>query len=455
MAEQTTDRTESKRVVWASLIGSVVEYYDFTLFGLAAALIFGKQFFPAGTAGAGTLEAFATFAVGFLARPVGGLVIGHFGDRVGRKPVMVATLLLMGISTFLIGVLPTYASVGALAPILLVVLRMLQGLGAGAEYAGAIVMVSETGETPRRGLRASMPGVGVFGGILLATAVFAAVSALPEAQFNSWGWRLPFFCSLVAVVVGLFMRARVRETPLFGAAKTAGKTQQIPVLEVIRRQPRNLIIAIASNGPFVAISYIIQVFLLSYATKTLGVPKGIGLAANLIASGLAIAAVPLFGALTDRIGRRPVWLGGAGFLVLFAFPMFALMNTRVSVFIVLAVVLGLAVGIASMYAAQAAMYAELFETQYRFSGVVLARESTAALIAGPAPFVAAALLQYFDASWPIALLVLVLALISFAAILVGPETRDVDLRQVEASIEGQEPPDLPNAALVTTTKKRG
>ncbi|MGW3352480.1 MFS transporter [Nonomuraea rubra] len=415
----------STRVTKAAVIGSVIEFYDFTLFGLAAALIFNDQFFPAGSPVAGTLGAFATFAVGFFARPVGGFVFSHFGDRVGRKQMLVITLMLMGLSTAGIGLLPTYDSVGMLAPALLVLLRIAQGFGAGAEYVGALVMVSEAGDARRRGLWASLPGAGIFTGILLATLVFTGVSALP--WFETWAWRVPFLLSLAGVGAGLFFRFRVEESQVFERARIRGLSR-FPVLEVFKKQPRHLLIAFLANVPNAAIAYIIQVFVLSYVTRTLGLPATTGLVANVVASLAAIVVTPLFGALTDRVGRRPVWFGGAAFMTVFAFPMFWLVETERPVLVILAVTLGQSLGIASMFAAQASLYAELFETRYRYSGIAIAREWTAALSGGPAPFVAAALLAGSGGrSWPIALLLMICGAVSFVVILFAPETRRKEL----------------------------
>ncbi|MFC4117812.1 MFS transporter [Nonomuraea zeae] len=415
----------SRRVVNAAVIGSVVEFYDFTLFGLAAALVFNEQFFPSASPVAGTLGAFATFAVGFFARPVGGAVFSHFGDRVGRRQMLVVTLLLMGVSTAGIGLLPTYETAGLLAPVLLTLLRVAQGFGAGAEYAGALVMTAEASDPRRRGLWAALPGAGVSAGILLATLVFTGAAALPF--FETWGWRVPFLLSLAGVGVGLYFRFRVPESEIFERERSRGLSR-FPMLEVVRRQPRSLLIVFVANAPFGAMSYIIQVFVLSYVTRTLGLPATVGLLANVACAAVAIVAGPLFGLLSDRVGRRPVFLGGAAFLAVFGFPMFWLLGTGDPVLVIVAVVLGYGGGITAMFAAQAALYTELFQTRYRYSGIAIAREWTAALTSGPAPFVATALVAGAGgASWPIALLITVCAVISYVAVALAPETRDTDL----------------------------
>ncbi|TKK86201.1 MHS family MFS transporter [Herbidospora galbida] len=417
----------AKRVVSAAVVGSVVEFYDFALFGLAAALIFNDQFFPASSPVAGTLGSMAAFAVGFLARPIGGAVFSHFGDRVGRKPMLAATLLLMGISTAGMGLLPTYETAGVLAPILLVVLRLAQGFGAGAEYAGALVVAAEASEPRRRGLWASLPGMGVAIGMLLATLVFTAVSALPD--FHTWAWRLPFLLSLVGVGVGLYVRSRLPESEVFERERRRGRSR-FPMLEVLRRQPRSVLVAFFANAPFSAMGYIIQVFVLSYVSRTLGVSATVALIANLASSGLSIVTGPLFGLLSDRVGRRPVYLGGALFLLLFSFPMFWLLDTGHPVLIVLSVALAYGVGISALFAAQAALFAELFDTRYRYSGVAVVREWAAALVSGPAPLVATALAAAAGgASWPIAILMAGCALVCFTAVALAPETRDRDLNE--------------------------
>ncbi|MEV0386279.1 MFS transporter [Nonomuraea sp. NPDC050643] len=414
-------------VTKAAVIGTAVEFYDHALFGLAAAIVFDEQFFPAGSPVAGTLGSFTAFAVGFLARPIGGVVFGHLGDRVGRKPTLVVTLLLMGLSTAGIGLLPTYGQVGVAAPVLLVLLRVLQGFGAGAEYAGALVMVAETSDPRRRGLWASLPGAGVQVGILTATLVFTAVTALPS--FETWGWRLPFVLSLVGVGVGLFLRFRVPESEIFERERARGLSR-FPALEVLRRQPRSMLIAFAANAPFGAIAYILNVFVLSYVTRTLGLPATVGLVANVLSSAVAIVATPLFGLLADRVGRRPVFLGAALLLLVFAYPMFWMIDTGRPELVILAVTLGYGILVIGMFTALASLLAELFDTRHRYSGVAIAREWTAALTSGPAPLVAAALVTGAGgASWPIALLLMVCAAVAFTAVLFAPETRHRDLTE--------------------------
>ncbi|GAA3573329.1 MFS transporter [Nonomuraea rosea] len=418
----------SRPVTKAAVIGTALEFYDHALFGLGAAIVFDEQFFPAGTPLAGTLGSFAAFAVGFLARPIGGVVFGHFGDRVGRKPMLVMTLLLMGLSTVGIGLLPTYDQVGLAAPVLLTVLRLAQGFGAGAEYAGALVLVAESSDPRRRGLWASLPGAGVQIGILTATLAFTAATALPS--FETWGWRLPFLLSLVGVGAGLFLRFRVGESELFERERARGLSR-FPALEVVRRQPRILLIAFAANAPFGAIAYILNVFVLSYVTKTLGLPATVGLVAKLLAAAVAIVVTPLSGLLADRVGRRPVFLGAALLLGAFAFPMFWLVDTGRPELVILAVTVGYGVCVAGMFAALASLLTELFDTRHRYSGVAIAREWTAALTSGPAPLVATVLVAGAGgASWPIALLLVVCAAITFTAVLLAPETRHRSLAGV-------------------------
>src|SRR4051794_11169237 len=301
-----------RRVIVASLIGTSLEWYDFFLYGSAAALVFGKLFFPQFEALTGTLLAFATYAVGFLARPLGGVIFGHFGDRTGRRTVLVVTLLLMGGATFAVGLLPTYATIGVAAPILLVCLRFLQGLGLGGEWGGAVLMSLEHGDPRRRGLNASWPQVGVPAGNLLAAAVLWVLnSTLSDEAFLSWGWRVPFLLSGALVAVGLWIRLAITESPLFAEVEEAGVKARMPLVEVLRKHPRGLLVAMAARiGTDIAF-YTFSLYVLTYVTGTLGLPRGFGLAAVLIGSAFQLALIPAFGALSDRVGRRPVYAAGA------------------------------------------------------------------------------------------------------------------------------------------------
>lgn len=412
-----------RRVVGAAVVGTIVEWYDFTLYGQAAALVFSQLFFPSFSPLAGTAAAFATYAVGFLARPLGGLVFSHFGDRIGRRPMLVLTLCLMGVATTLIGFLPTYAAVGVWAPVLLVVLRLLQGAGAGAEYAGAVVMVAEHSGARRRGLAAAVPAAGTFVGILLATGTATLVSRLPESALLSWGWRVPFWCSVVVVAVGIYLRRRVLESPEFESVKDSGDEHRLPLARLLRTQPRRVLLAMGTNFALNGYSYVLQVFFLTYITTQLGMAKSVGLTGLFIASAVAIVTIPLFGALSDRVGRRTVYLAGAVFATVFSLAFFPLLDTEIPWVIWLALTIGVAVGAASMFGAQGSFYAELFDTRSRYSGIAFVREVTGALIGGPTPFLATALLAVASGSpWPIAGYMVFTTVVSAVCAALLPET---------------------------------
>ncbi len=420
--EDAGQRTSLWQVIGASVIGTIMEWYDFFIFAAAAALVFPALFFPEREPLTGTLLAFGTYGLGFFARPVGGIIFGNLGDKIGRKTVLVITLLLMGIATTLIGVLPTFERLGLWAAVLLIALRILQGLGAGAEFGGAVIMAAEYSPQGKRGLYASLPCTGVAIGLLLSSGVFSLFAALPEEQFLAWGWRIPFLLSIVVVAVGLYVRLRILETPVFSEVKETNTEVGIPVLEVVRSQPRNLLVAIGARFSENGNAYIIQTFTLTYVATQLGMSDNVALRGVLIASAIGIFTIPLFGALSDRVGRRPVYMFGSAFLALFAFPFFWLLNTETSVLIWLAIVLANSVGVYSMFSPQAAYFAELFDTRVRYSGLALAREVSAPLAGGIAPFIATYLLSRTGTYWPIALYMIVLALISLVALAFGPET---------------------------------
>lgn len=407
-----------RRTAWAGIIGSVVEYYDFTLFGLAAALVFGPLFFPDADPATQIISSLLTFAIGYLGRPIGGILFSHFGDRIGRKPMLVTTLMLMGVSTLAIGLLPTYAQVGLWAPVLLALCRILQGMGAGAEYVGSLVMMAESGDRTRLGLRVALPGMGVFGGIVIATGVFALISMLPQDALLSWGWRVPFFVSIVTLGIGMWIRTGINETEEFLAVKATGRIVRFPLAEAIRHQWREILIGFGVNGPYLAFSSLTQVYLLSYLTGTLGYPASFGLIANLVSSALAIGVVPLAGHLGDRLGRRRIWLFGCGVFAIFGSLAFPLLATGSEVVIVLTMVLGISLGLATLYATQGAILTSLFDPEYRLSAVVLVREPTAALIAGPTPaFAAWLVLAAGGSAWPVTIFFLVAALVAAGTVL--------------------------------------
>jgi MFS family permease len=335
------DSSARRRVVVASLIGTSLEWYDFFLYGLAAALVFNKLFFPRFDPVTGTLLAFATFAVGFVARPLGGIVFGHYGDRVGRKNVLAVTLLLMGTATFLIGVLPTYSVIGAVAPALLVTLRFLQGLGLGGEWGGAVVMSLESGDPRRRGFNVSWPQTGAPVGNLLATAVLGVLTGtLSDSAFISWGWRVPFLLSGVLVALGIWIRLSLLESPLFAEMEESQPKARIPMVEVLRRYPSALLVAVGCRIGADVTYYTFALFIVSYVTSTLGLPRSVPLNAVLIGSACQLVLIPAFGSLSDRFGRRPVFLFGAIGSAAWAFAFFALLDTRSAVAIYAAALAG-------------------------------------------------------------------------------------------------------------------
>lgn len=416
------------QVAVASFIGTAIEWYDFFLYGTAAALIFNRLFFPTFNPLSGTLAAFGTYAVGFVARPLGGIVFGHYGDKIGRKTMLSLTLLLMGTATFCIGLLPTYNTIGVWAPFLLIILRIVQGFGVGGEWGGAVLMAIEHAPTDKRGFYGSWPQVGVPAGLLLSTGVFSLVSTLPETQLLSWGWRVPFLLSLLLVGVGLFIRLRIAETPAFSRVQATGNTARIPLLDAIRAHPRNILLAmgarLAENGFF----YIYSVFALVYVTEQLKLPRSLVLTGVLLATACELVSIPTFGALSDRIGRRPVYMGGALFSALFAFPFFWLLDTQQPALVWLAIVLGLALGHGAMYGPQASFFSELFGTRVRYSGASLGYQLASVFAGGLSPLIATSLLQWADGKpWPIAAYMVGMALVTLVSVYLAAETWQEEL----------------------------
>ncbi|WP_338703460.1 MFS transporter [Streptomyces sp. Q6] len=450
-APATPTPVHLKRIVAASLIGTTIEWYDFFLYGSAAALVFNKLFFPDSDPLVGTLLSFLTYAVGFAARPIGALVFGHFGDRLGRKKLLVVSLLMMGGATFAIGLLPTHATVGAAAPVLLTALRLVQGFALGGEWGGAVLLVSEHGDAERRGFWASWPQTGAPAGQLLATGVLSALTALlSDAAFVSWGWRIPFLLSGVLVMVGLWIRLSVDESPVFkealaqAEARKASDTdvvEKMPLVAVLRHHWRDVLVAIGARMAENISYYVITAFILVYATTSAGVSKQTALNAVLIASAVHFAVIPAWGALSDRVGRRPVYLLGAAGIGLWMFPFFSLIDTGGFGNLILAVTVGLVLH-GAMYAPQAAFFSEMFATRMRYSGASIGAQFASVAAGAPAPLIATALLEGYGDSTPIALYVIAAALITLVAVGVAKETRHRDL----ADLDGKETADAESVA---------
>jgi MHS family shikimate/dehydroshikimate transporter-like MFS transporter len=410
-----------RSVVLASFIGTTIEWYDFFLYGTAAALILNRLFFPNLDPVTGTLSAYGTFAVGFVARPLGGAIFGHYGDRLGRKKMLVWSLLIMGIATALIGLTPTYDRIGIWAPVLLVVLRFFQGIGVGGEWGGAVLLAVEHSGGARRGFHGSWPQMGVPGGLLLSTGVFAGLSAaLPESAFLAWGWRVPFLLSVLLIGVGLFVRLRILETPSFVRLKEASGESRMPLLEVFREHPREVVIGMGLRFAQNVVFYVYTVFVLSYGEKSLGYPRAVMLRAVMVASVVGLFSIPFWSYLSDRIGRRPVYLGGAVASAVIAFPSFWLLE-RSPRFIALALVLAINVGHDMMYGPMAAYFSELFGARVRYTGASLVYQLTSVFSGGLAPFVATLLLSRYG-SGAVAAYIVGCCAITAAAAWFAPET---------------------------------
>src|SRR5579859_3075125 len=400
IAAPAADTANIRRAVTAATIGTVIEWYDYALYGAASGLIINKLFFPQLSPVAGVLAAFATFAVGFFTRPLGGLIISHFGDKVGRKPALVFTVALMGLSTVAIGLLPDFNQIGIAAPILLMLLRLIQGFGAGAEYAGAVTLVSEYVPAERRGYYTAYLQSATIIGILFATFAFLATSYMPEDTLLSWGWRVPFMSSALLLLVALYIRNRLDETPEYVAAveraEARHRTARVPVRELLANSPKEVLLGFLSVTGHNANAYLLNAFALSYMTNTLKMPRTDSLMAVIVATAAGIVATPILGAIADRVGHAKVYAFGAIFMVLFAFPLFALLDTGSALLATVGMGLAYAFGFGGMAGAQGAFLANLFPTRYRFSGIAFARELNSLLIAGPTPFIASALVAASD-----------------------------------------------------------
>ncbi|HYF17589.1 MAG TPA: MFS transporter [Ramlibacter sp.] len=418
------DASEVNRVVFASSVGTIIEWYDFLIYGTAAALVFNKLFFPASDPFLGTLAALGSAAVGFFARPFGGAVFGYFGDRLGRKSMLLLTLVIMGLGTFAIGLLPTYQQIGIWAPVLLITLRIIQGIGLGGEWGGAALMVLEHAPRHRRGLCGSLVQVGFPIGLILSAGVFALVSKLPEEDFLSWGWRVPFLSSLVLVVLGAFIRMKVSESPVFLAMKARQEVARNPFVEAVFRNPRSFLVAVGLKLCEVSWVYMLTVFMVVYATKNLGLPKSMLLDAIMVAAAIEIVTIPLFGYLSDVFGRRPFYFAGTLFTIAFAFPLFWLMELRDPMIVIATVAVALSFGHGLMFGPQATYFPELFGARVRYTGASFGFQVAAAIGGGLTPILATLLVERLGGSSGVSLLLIGLALVTMTAAFFARETRD-------------------------------
>ncbi len=409
----------------ASVVGTSIEWYDFFLYGTAAAIVFPAVFFPRSSAYAGTLESFATYAVGFAARPVGAAIFGHWGDRIGRKATLIITLLMMGLASALVGVLPGTATIGIAAPILLVVLRVLQGIAVGGEWSGSVLLSMEWGKQRRRGLMASWPQMGVPIGLLLGTGAMTAIAlAFPDA-FKAWAWRIPFLASLLLVAIGLWVRLKVLETPMFARLVEERTVAKVPVAEVIRRYPKQIalsaLLRMSEQAPF----YIYTAFALAYIKDHLHKTQGLGLAAVTVGGALELFLIPAFGNLSDRLGRRRVYATGAILMAVVAFPAFLLLNTGAAGLIILGVAV-IAIPHAIQYGPQSSYIAENFPTGLAYAGSGLGYQAASLIAGGPAPLLATWMLVNFG--WQaISVYIIACAILTLFAVALLPDRSKADL----------------------------
>ncbi len=429
--EDTGQRTSMRTVATASLVGATMEWYDFMLYGVASALVLGPLFFPDFSELAGTLAAFGTYGIGFAARPIGGLIFGHYGDKIGRKSMLVLTLLIMGVSTFFVGLLPTFDQIGIWAPILLVTLRVFQGIGLGGEYGGAALMTIEHAPRAQRGFWGSLPQLGSPGGLLIATGALSLFATLPEEQFLSWGWRVPFLLSAVLLVVGLFIRLRIMETPAFQEMRESGAEAQTPILDLLRSYPRNILLALGARLAETAAFGVFNTFAISYAGSQLGLPEDQILTGVLIASAGQIVMFPIFGALSDRVGRRPMYMIGAAVVGIMAFPFFLLLNTEVTALVWFGLVFSFVFGNGLMFSVQATFFSELFGVRVRYSGVSLAYQ-LGGVLGGFVPFIATALLAAGGGEpWLVSAFLAALAVLALVCTYLLTETFQADVAEGE------------------------
>jgi MFS family permease len=423
------------RAVLASTVGTTIEWYDFFLYGTASALVFPHVFFPGKAPYVGVLLSFGTQAVGFAARPVGAAIFGHVGDRIGRKATLIMTLVLMGTATALMGVLPSHASIGVAAPVLLIVLRVFQGIGVGGEWGGSVLLSMEWGSQRRRGFMASWPHIGVPVGLLLSTGMIKLFSAVAGDGFDTWGWRIPFLASVVLIAIGLYVRLRVLESPAFRQVKQENAVVRQPVWQVLREQPREVLtsafVRMSEQAPF----YLFVTFVLTYGTDHLGLANSSLLNDTLVAAAIGLVSIPLFGYLSDLIGRRLMYGIGIVCVGLYAFPYFGLLNTKTAGLVLLGIVLSL-VFHDMQYGPQAALIAESFDPRTRYSGAGIGYQLASVIAGGPAPLIAVAILKATGSSTWISVYIVGNCVLAMAALLLMPRRRtDQALSTFDAAVE--------------------
>ncbi|MFB7639336.1 MFS transporter [Peribacillus butanolivorans] len=411
------EKKQMRRILIASLVGSSIEWFDYFLYGTVAALVFNQLFFVNEDPTIGLLLSYASFALAFFIRPFGGVIFSHIGDRIGRKKTLVLTLSLMGVATFGMGLLPTYQAVGIWAPILLITLRLVQGLGIGGEWGGALLLAVEYAPAEKRGLFGAIPQMGVTIGMLLGTIALSIMTLLPESAFMTWGWRLPFIFSALLVFFGLWIRKGIDETPSFKKVKESGEVPKLPIVETLKNYWREVLIAVGAKVVETAPFYIFSTFVVSYATSTLGFSRAATLTAVMIATIITTILIPFMGMLSDKIGRKKLFIGGTIGMALFAFPYFWLLQQKSVLLLIIATVIGLGVIWAPITAVLGTMFSEIFDARIRYTGITLGYQIGAALAGGTAPLVATALLNRFNNSYvPVAIYIIFASLVSLAAI---------------------------------------
>jgi MFS family permease len=435
MVSTTSDRMLSgsehaaqlRKAVIAATIGTTIEWYDFFIYGTAAGLVFGKLYFPHEAPLAATLAAFGTYFIGFVGRPIGAAIFGHYGDRIGRKATLIATLMCMGIATFLIAFVPTYASIGIWGAILLTILRVIQGIGVGGEWGGSVLIAMEWSRTHgSRGLVASWPQFGVPSGLFLSNLAILAFSSWSGDQFATWGWRIPFLLSIILVGIGLWVRLGILETPVFQKLVSEQKIERAPIVEVIAKQPREILLSallrMAEQAPF----YIFTAFIFAYAVGTLKLSRDLILAAVLVASLVSFITIPLSGHISDRIGRRKMYLIGAAVMGLFGFLFFGMVDTAIPSAVFIAIVLSL-IPHDMMYGPQAALIAEAFTPRLRYSGSSLGYQLASVIAGGPAPIIATALFAAYGSGYAVAIYIAACAVVSLVSAAFMPDYTGKDI----------------------------